>query len=187
MREEVRSDRKSPRLWVWIGVIAAVALVTGTTAALLLAPSTPQRTFTVMAYHWGFAVYDENGNEVPQIEVAPGTQVTLEILSGASLDHGAHHEMMERTIEEWADNPEYGGKTALELHELMEEAETAGLNDHLVTIAELGVSVPTDHESSDPVRVTFVADQTGTFDIRCMGLCGWGHHLMVLGGGLVVS
>ncbi len=187
MREEVRSDRKWPRLWVWIGVIAAAALVTGTTAALLLAPSTPQRTYTVMAYHWGFALYDESGNEVPQIEVAPGTQVTLEILSAASLDHEAHHEMMERTIEAWADNPEYGGKTAMELHELMEDAEAAGLNDHLVTIAAFGVSVPTDHESSEPVRATFVADQTGTFDIRCMGLCGWGHQFMVLEGGLVVG
>ncbi len=187
MREEVVSERKLPRRWVWVGIIAAVTLVTGSTAAFLWAPSAPQRTFTVMAYHWGFAILDENGNEVPQIDVAPGTQVTLEILSGASLDHEAHHEMMERTIAAWADNSEYGGKTAMELHELMEEAEAAGLNDHLVTIAEFGVSVATDHESSEPVRVTFVADQTGTFDIRCMGLCGWGHHLMVLEGGLVVS
>lgn len=187
MRREAASDRKWPRPWVWIGVIAAVALVTGTTAALLLAPSAPQQTFTVMAHHWGFVIYDEAGNEIPQIEVAPGTQVTLEILSAASLDHHEHHEMMERTIEAWADNPEYGGKTAMELHELMEEAEAAGLNDHIVTIAAFGVSVTTDHESSEPLRVTFVADKTGTFDIRCMGLCGWGHQYMVLEGGLVVG
>lgn len=187
MREEVSSDRKWPRLWVWVGVLVAVGLVTGTTAALLLAPSAPQRTFTVMAYHWGFAIYDETGNEVPAIEVAPGTQVNLEIFSAASLDHHEHHEMMERTIEAWADNPEYGGKTAMELHELMEEAEAAGLNDHVVTIAEFGVSVATDHESTDPVRVTFVADKTGTFDIVCAGLCGWGHQFMALEGGLVVA
>ncbi|MEE9592824.1 MAG: hypothetical protein V3W28_04495 [Thermoplasmata archaeon] len=140
-----------------------------------------------MAFHWGFAIYDESGNEVPQIEVAPGTQVTLEVLSGASLDRHEHHEMMERTIEAWADNPEYGGIIAAELHELMEEAEAAGLNDHVVTIPAFGVSVPTDHESSEPVRVTFVADQTGTFDIVCAGLCGWGHQFMALEGGLVVG
>ncbi|MFQ5908256.1 MAG: hypothetical protein ACE5JE_05465 [Thermoplasmata archaeon] len=187
MREKAATGQRWRRPWLWIGVLIAVGLVTGTTAAFLLAPSAPQRTFTVMAYHWGFAIYDESGTEVPAIEVASGTQVTLEIFSGASLDHEAHHEMMERTVVAWADNPEYGAKTAIELMELMEDAEAAGLNDHVLTIPQFGVSMWTDHESPEPARVTFVADEAGTFDITCAGLCGWGHIYMHLEGGLVVS
>ncbi|MFQ5919843.1 MAG: hypothetical protein ACE5I4_07355 [Thermoplasmata archaeon] len=189
MREVEERNGFGRRLWLWVTVIA-VAAVLGSVAAVLLsspAPATMERTYQVVAYHWGFAIFDENGNEVPRIEVAEGTEVTLSVISAASLDHEAHHEYMERTIEAWADNPAFGGKTAMELHELMEEAEAAGLNDHVVTIPAFGVSATTDHESPTPVVVTFVADERGTFDIVCAGLCGWGHLFMSLPGGVVVS
>jgi heme/copper-type cytochrome/quinol oxidase subunit 2 len=189
MREMEQHDGLGRKLWLWV-VVIAVAAVIGSVAAVFLsspAPAALERTYEVVAYHWGFAIFDENGNEVPRIEVAQGTEVTLEVISGASLDHEAHHEYMQRTLEAWADNPAYGGRSAMELHELMEEAEAAGLNDHVMTIPAFGVVAVTDHDSATPAVVTFVADEMGTFDMVCAGLCGFGHQYMSLTGGLVVT
>ncbi|MFQ5552523.1 MAG: hypothetical protein ACE5EW_02215 [Thermoplasmata archaeon] len=189
MRETEERKGFGRNAWLLVTLIV-VAAVLGSVAAVLLSSAAPvadQRTFKVVAHHWGFAIFDENGNEVPRMEVARGTEVTLEVISAAGLDHHEHHAFMERTIEAWADNPAFGGKTAMELHELMEEAEAAGLNDHVMTIPAFGVVATTDHESPIPVVVTFVAGENGTFDIVCAGLCGWGHQYMSLEGGLVVS
>ena len=178
----------SSRLWLVIGATLVVGLLLGAAIGILSAPGpAPQRTFTVVAYHWGFALYDEEGTEVPQIAVARGTVVTLLVISAASLGHEVHETMMGRTIAAWENNTAFGGKSAMELMELMEEAEAQGLLDHAVRIPEFDVVAVTDHESPAPTQVTFVADKAGSFDIRCGLFCGFGHAYMELEGGLVVS
>lgn len=190
MERKVESEtERRIGLWLWLGSGLVIGLLLGAgTVALIAAPSpAPQATFTVVAYHWGFAFYDGDGNEVPQIEVARGTEVTLLVISAAALGHEVHEALMERTITAWENNTAFGGKSAAELMELMEEPEMQGLLDHAVHIPEFGVAAVTDHESPAPIRVTFVADRAGSFDILCGVFCGWGHAYMALDGGLVVS
>ncbi len=188
-RETESSLEKRVGLWLWLGSGLTIGILLGAgTVALIAAPSpAPQATFTVVAYHWGFALYDEGGAEVPQIAVSRGTVVTLLVISAASLGHEVHEGLMGRTIAAWENKTAFGGKTAMELMELMEEAEAQGQVDHAVLIPGFGVRAVTDHESPAPTQVTFVADKAGSFDIRCGVFCGFGHAYMDLEGGLVVS
>lgn len=187
MATETPERKRTGKAWIGLAVALVVGLLIGAgTMAVLNAPA-PQRTFTVIAYHWGFAIYDEAGAEIPKIQVAIGTVVTLEVIGAEALSHEIHEVYEERTMDLWADNPAYGGKNMSELMEEMESAETAGYLDHSVQIAAYNIDVVTDHDSPSPKRVTFVANQAGTFDIECNVYCGWGHQYMNLTGGLVVT
>lgn len=175
-------------------VAASLALVAGLLvgvvgASAMSGPAAPSHAhFTIVAYHWGFAFYDESGNEVPNIEVAQGTQVTLSVVAASALSHENHEAFEERTMELMADNPDYGGLSEMEIMENMEEAEGQGLVDHNVHIEAFGVDMVASHISAVPTRATFTADQTGTFDIVCLSnFCGWGHVYMKAAGGLVVT
>lgn len=182
------TTQKWGKLWIGIGVALVVGLLIGVGIMALTNPApSPEKTFTVVAYHWGFAIYDEDGTEIPKIEVARGTVVTLDVIGAEALSHELHEAFMERTIEAWADNPEYGDKNATEIMEFLEQAEDAGLMDHSLDIVDYDIHVVTDSESPAPQRVTFVADMSGTFDILCTQFCGWGHQYMSLVGGFVVS
>ncbi|MFQ5907996.1 MAG: hypothetical protein ACE5JE_04085 [Thermoplasmata archaeon] len=176
------------RLWIWIGValVAGLAIGGGVIALTVPAPA-PQATFTVVAHHWGFVIYDEDGTEVPRIEAARGTEVTLLVMGAEALSHAIHGQFMDRTIAAWENNTQFGGKTGLELRDLIEEAENQGLEDHSVMISGYDLNIPAVGDSASPTIVTFLADTAGTFDIQCNQFCGWGHQFMKLEGGFVVS
>ena len=188
-RETKSTLEKKVGLWLWLGSGLTIGILLGAgTMALIAAPSpAPQATFTVVSYHWGFALFDEDGIEVPQIEVARGTEVTLLVMGAEALSHAIHEELMDRTIAAWENNTQFGGKTGLEIHDLIEEAEAQDLEDHSVMISGYDLNIPALGDSASPTIVTFVADTAGTFDIRCNQFCGWGHQFMTLEGGLVVS
>lgn len=165
-----------------VGILLGAGVV-----SLATPPAPPKKTFTVVAYHWGFAVYDENGKEIPKIDVARGTVVTLLVIGAEALSHEIHEVYEKRTMELWDNNSAYGGKNMTAIMEEMEEAEAAGYLDHSVRIAEYNIDVTTDYKSPSPKVVTFTADKAGTFDILCNHFCGWGHQYMKLTGGLVVT
>lgn len=180
--------RGSGRLWLGLGVALVVGLLVGGLVVSVTTPrAPPEATFTVVAYHWGFAVYDAEGNEVPKIEVARGTVVTLLVVGASALNHEIHEAYEMRTIQAWENNSAYGNKNGTAIMMEMEMAGAQGLLDHSVTISAFNVNVVTDRESPSPQIVTFVADQAGAFDIQCQKFCGWGHQYMELAGGLVVT
>lgn len=187
MEPKEQKAKKSASPWIAMVVALVVGLLVGAGVMAVMSSPAPQRTFTVVAYHWGFAIYDEDGVEVPKIEVAQGTHVTLIVLGGLQLDHEIHHMFEERMVEAWADNPAFGGLNHTELHEASEEAHDLGLKEHSVQISGYNINVQTDHESANPQIVTFVANTAGTFDIQCMVFCGFGHQYMTLTGGFVVT
>ncbi len=183
-----KAGKMSGKLWIGIGVALVVGLLLGWGVVSLTTPATPpQKTFTVVAYHWGFAIYDEQGQEIPKIEVARGTQVTLLVIGAEALSHELHEVFEDRTIEAWENNTAFGNKNASEIHEEIEDAELQGLVNHSVSISGYGVNVVTDVDSASPKRATFTADTVGTFDILCLNECGWGHQWMKLSGGFVVT
>jgi heme/copper-type cytochrome/quinol oxidase subunit 2 len=178
------------RFWLWVGVAVVVGALVGAGAtAVLYSPAAPPKeaTFTIVAYHWGFAIFDEQGNEVPRIEVARGTEVTLVVMGAMSLSHELHEAFEERTIETFADNPDSGGLNATEVLEKLEGAAEQGMVDHAVVVPEYGLDILASADSPSPSVVTFVADKAGTFNIFCNLPCGWGHPYMLLEGGLVVG
>ncbi|MFQ5987080.1 MAG: hypothetical protein ACE5KQ_06955 [Thermoplasmata archaeon] len=176
------------KFWIGIGAALVVGLVIGGGVIALTAPApAPQATFTVVAYHWGFVIYDEDGIEVPRIEVARDTEVTLLVMGAEALSHAIHGVLVDRTIAAWENNTQFGDKTGPEIHDLIEEAEAQGLEDHSVMISGYDLDIAAVGDSASPTIATFVADTAGSFDILCNQFCGWGHQYMSLEGGLVVS
>jgi len=186
--------------------VLALAVLAGLAAYLYTGGSTvsgEERVFYVVAYHWGFAFYDENFNEVSKIVVNRGDRVTIYLIPGAALNEEAHEVYEERTIERGIGDLPPGSP---EIVAKMEEAEDEGLLDHGLTISDYDVDVRTNHElfsgeassisevfsieSGDTLRahsITFTADKPGSFDIICSVFCGYGHGWMVVEGGFVVQ
>lgn len=165
-----------------VGALLGIGILALTSPAMA-----PEKTFTVVAYHWGFAIYDEQGNEIPRIEVAQGTVVTLLVIGAEALSHEIHEAYVERVIETWADNPDYGGMSAEEIEAAIEGAGASGLLNHSLSIDGYDVEVPTDVSSPVPQQFTFIAHKSGTFAIRCLTYCGSGHGYMVIEDGFVVN
>ncbi|MCU4752361.1 hypothetical protein OB919_10240 [Halobacteria archaeon AArc-curdl1] len=45
-----------------------------------------EREAYVVTYHWGYAVFDEHGDELDQIEIAPGTELTIHAVNDHAYD-----------------------------------------------------------------------------------------------------
>ena len=177
-----------PKLWIALVVALVIGVVIGVGTMALTTPAvSPQKTFTVVAHHWGFILFDEDGNEIPKIEVAPGAEVTLIVIGAEALAPTIHGAFEDRTVAAWENNTAFGGKTGPEIRGEIEDAEALGLEDHSVLIVGYDLDIQTNIASASPTIVTFVADKAGTFEIRCNTFCGWGHQFMTLEGGLVVS
>lgn len=170
-------------------VVILVGIITGLLiGSTLFSGAPPTKTFNIVAYHWGFALYDEDWNEIEQIEVKRGTTVRLV----AFPDHLFSHEMVEQLEERTMDQGfgEYPPGDP-RIPELMEEAEDdpATLN-HGVSIGLLNIDLSprnnasTSEEAIDSVE--FTTDAVGSFNILCSVVCGIGHPYMVLDGALVV-
>ena len=70
------SERK--RLTFTAIAVILVGIITGLLlGSVLLSGAPPTKTFNIVAYHWGYALYDEDWNEIEQIEVKRGTTVRL--------------------------------------------------------------------------------------------------------------
>jgi heme/copper-type cytochrome/quinol oxidase subunit 2 len=176
----------------WAVALFLVGLLLGAGIVAVVRPAGPaaaplERTFTIVAYHWGFVIFDEDGEEVPGIQVPLGTRVTLVIMGAEALNVDLHEAYKERTIALWADNPDYGGFTEAELRQGFDDAEQQGLLIHSVAIEGYGINVLADIATGAHKVVTFVADKAGSFTIRCLNFCGMGHGYMALQGGFVVG
>lgn len=183
-----------------LAVLAGLAVYLYTGQSALVGE---EKTFYVVAYHWGYAFYDENFNEIERIVVNRGDRVTIYVIPGAAFDEEAHEAYQERTVEEGVGDLPPGSQ---EIIARMEEAEEGGFLDHGLTITGYDVDIKTNYgmfkggassiqevfsiESGDTLRahsMTFTADKSGSFDIVCSVFCGYGHGWMVVEGGFVVQ
>ena len=164
-----------------IGLIAGGLLPTGPGEGADL------KTFIVIPFHWGFAVFDSERNRLDAIEVNQGDIVQLVVMPASALSHGLHEQFEEIMIEAGIGDLAPGNETA----QALAEAEAMGLMTHTLSIPEYGVRVEVTGNTNDPAEahqvVQFVADKKGSFDFLCQIFCGAGHPWMTLGGGLVVS
>lgn len=94
----------------------------------------------VVAYHWGYAVFDENGDELDLIEVAPNTELTLHAVNDHAYDaFGALPDPIVAKLEDFdglartkakveaGDFPEPNDAT---VEEVYQEAHGHGHDDH---------------------------------------------------------
>ncbi len=166
---------------VAMGLIAGGLLPTGPGEGAEL------KTFIVIPFHWGFAVFDSERNRLDAIEVNQGDIVQLVVMPASALSHGLHEQFEEIMIESGIGDLAPGNETA----QALAEAEAMGLMTHTLSIPEYGVRVEVTGNTNDPAEahqvVQFVADKKGSFDFLCQIFCGAGHPWMTLGGGLVVS
>jgi len=191
-----------------IGIIIIALLVAGVGGyavwTYVVAPQlSPQatKTFYIVTYHWGFAFYDENLNEIPRIVVNKGDRVTLYVIPAEGLGQEFHEEFEERTMMNGVGQMKPGD---MQIMEEMEKAEDGGLLDHSVGIIEYSINLVTDHskfsgKAESPQEflqtenkaniptVTFVADKQGSFALICTVDCGYGHAYMVTENGFVVQ
>ncbi len=169
--------------------------------------------FYVVAYHYGFAFYDADGNERETIVVGVGEPVTLSILPAQALPRELALEYAERST-----RLSIGGLTpgVPAIREKIIEDFALGNVEHIVGISGHPVYVTTsvtpllagapfrEHgprtlreaiAQKDPAirSVTFTAKRVGAFDVICVdsgmdgaGTCGWGHKWMVARGAFVV-
>lgn len=151
-------------------------------------------TAYVVGYHWGWAIFDEAGNELEILEVPVGATVELIAVN----DHAG---------QAIAQLPEAvaGSIRAISWHDRMhhaveqgrfpdlEEAEGVGLSealaaahnghdhegptpDHALMVAGIGAKGFLDAHGEEPTRLTFTVDREGAFEFRCTEPCGSGHE-----------
>ncbi len=169
--------------------VILVGIVTGLLLGSVLASGAPPtKTFNIITYHWGYALYDEDWNEIEQIVVERGTRVRLVAIPDHLLSSEIQSQFDPRVISTGIGEYQPGDPKILAL---IEEEHTNLNTDHGVFIGPLNVDLrPKEHaltleEAIDSVE--FTTDAIGTFSISCSIFCGMGHPYMTLDGAFVVK
>ena len=181
---------KSRRLTFTAIAVILVGVITGLLLGSALASgSPPTKTFNIVTYHWGYALYDEGWNEIEQIEVKRGTTVRLVAVPQSVLSKEIREQLWQRTVDRGYEGYQPGDPQILGLIEAAysDPAEA----DHGVFIAQLNVELRPEKSASTWAEaidsVEFTTDAMGTFTILCSVACGIGHPFMVLDGAFVVK
>ena len=148
---------------------------------------TPAEEYYALSYHWGFAFYDKNFNEVQNITVNQSAHVRIYLLSASGLTEELHSTYEQRTMMNGI-----GGETnATVIMEAMELAEDAGKLDHGLSISGYGskayavtdiangiTNATSIQDLATKLRdknalptMDFTADKVGTFNIICTVDC----------------
>ncbi len=178
--------------------VILVGIITGfLLGSVLLSGAPPTKTFNIVTYHWGYALYDEGWNEIEQIEVERGTTVRLIAIPASLLSPELEEEMYQRVIDKGL-SASRGDKVVEEyppgdpriaglIKSARDNPDTA---NHGVFIAQLNVDLSPKSNASTLMEaldsIEFTADALGAFDISCSVECGIGHELLVLKKAFVV-
>ena len=199
---------------VGLGLVAVTALaVLAFLGKLPFASRERGLVYYVVAYHYGFAFYDQAFREVPAMEAKAGVPVTLYVVASHTLPKETVLAYSERSL-----RTSIGGLPAGDprIREKLLEDFSLGNIEHIVGITGLPVYVPTEVtpalqgkpfreggprtlreaiERGDPTikSVTFTPAREGSYDVLCVdsgmdgsGTCGWGHKWMVAKDGFIV-
>ncbi len=121
-------------LSIGLGVGLVVGLAMGLIAGGLL-PTGPGegavlKTFIVIPFHWGFAVFDSERNRLDAIEVNQGDIVQLVVMPASALSHGLHEQFEEIMIESGIGDLAPGNETAQALEEAEAMSDTQAGSYH---------------------------------------------------------
>lgn len=181
---------------------AGVASLSGCVGNLPGSGDDVDRTIFVGAYHWGFIIVDESGEELERVSLQRDD--VLRVVSFNTLSSQAmqslpssirealpDHEALEERNEERIPSPTDG-----DFHELLEEANEQ-YPDHSLAIVPSGQvhmgggmmmnSVPLPQSATRPVVRHLGATRRGDYTLSCLTYCGYGHPYMEIDGGIVVT
>jgi hypothetical protein len=157
------------------------------------APEPEEVTAYVVGYHWGWAVFDEDGTELDAIEVPVGSEVELiavndhaagaieqlpapvaETINSISWHDRAHQDMEQGHMPDLEEAEGVPMGEALTLaHDGHDHAGPT--QDHALLVAGLGIEEFLDSHGDGPARMVFTVDEEGTYEFRCTEDCGAGH------------
>ena len=201
-------------LVILAGLTLLFALAVGGRLRLWPEPTgAPGRVFYVLAYHYGYAFFDERFAELPAIEVREGETVTLSVVPVQILGREAFFRFAERSLARPIGDLPAGDPR---IRRKIEDDMALGNVEHIVGIAGHPLYLTTAVAATlggkpfregpprtleeavrarDPAirSVTLTAKRVGSFDVLCVdsgmdgaGTCGWGHKWMVAKGAFVV-
>ncbi len=167
-------------------ILVGILVVASACAGPELEPKT--QTFNIVTYHWGYALYDEDWNEIEQIEVKRGTTVRLVAIPAYTLSHEIQEEFHERVLEKGFGEYPPGDPRIPDLVRV--GFENPAYASHGVLILPFDVDLrPNEHASTLEAAtdsVEFTTDALGNFGILCSVACGIGHPYMALDEAFVV-
>ncbi len=172
-------------------VVILVGIITGfLLGSVFTSGAPPTKTFNIVTYNWGFALYNEDWNEIEQMEVQRGTTVRLVAFPVSVLSDEIREQLWQRVIDKGFEEYEPGDPRIAGLIEAAYNEPTTA--DHSVFIDKLYVELypkenaSTLEEAIDSVE--FTTDTIGSFNIFCAVECGdEGHAYMLLHEALVVK
>ena len=151
-------------------------------------------TAYVVAYHWGFAVFDEDGSELDHLKVGNGASVELvavndhaseaiaqlpdpvsDAIASADWHERAHHDVEMGRI------PDPAGEIGEDVGEVLAAAHDGHdhmgpVQDHGLMVTGVGERVFLDSHADEPARLAFIAEGEGIYEFRCTEECGYGHE-----------
>lgn len=166
----------------------------------------PDTTVFVGAYHWGFVIIDEDGNERDELVFDPGTQILLVGFNTSATGAVSQlpesvrsavpeHESLEERNVGRIPNPPSG-----DMHEALEEANEQ-YPDHSLAVMPSGYNhmrggmdggmmvhpIPLPQDAPQPATVGLTATARGDYTVTCLTYCGYGHPYMDRDGAFVVQ
>jgi hypothetical protein len=150
-------------------------------------------TAYVVAYHWGWAIFDESGRDLDLLRVPVGATVELfavndhaseaiaklpvqvaEAIRGVDWHERVHGDVAAGRIED----PQAAGEGALS-EALRAVHDDHHLRNHGLMVRGAGVRpVMLDAHAEEPEHLVFVVDEEGRYEFRCTEKCGFGHEPM---------
>ena len=154
-------------------------------------PVDRQVTAYVVAYHWGWAIFDEDGNELDVLEVPVGTEVELVAVNdhasgaieqlpdpvAATIQGTDWHEQAHHAVE-MGRIPDPTEAEGISLSQALGEAHGHGhdLDHHELMVTGVGATAFLDSHADEPERLVFTVEDEGVHEFRCLHECGFGHE-----------
>jgi hypothetical protein len=158
------------------------------------APDAGSVTAYVVGYHWGWALFDEDGNELDVLAVPIGTEVELIAVN----DHASHaidqlpdavaasirsisfHERAHHDVE-MGRVPDPVATEGVSLSDALSAAHDGHDHmgptpDHGLLVAGIGAEAFLDAHGDEPQRLVFTVEREGVHEFRCTEECGVGHE-----------
>jgi len=194
----VKSEKKR------ITFTAIAVILVGVITGLLFGTSMsggapPTKTFNVIAYHWGYALFDENWNEIKQMEVNLGTTVRLNAYPVNLFSQELQKKFYQRVVDKGLsislvkDGPEIKLPPGdPKIAEIIEAARTNPETlSHGVSIEVFNVDLSPKADKSifegAIASIEFTPDALGSFKLNCSIECGPGHAFFAMADALIVK
>jgi hypothetical protein len=155
----------------------------------------PQITAYVVGYHWGWAVFDEDGTELDTLEAPVGATIELFAVNDHATEaieklpppvaaaigevdwhERAHHDVEQGHVPDpMAEMGESLGEVLDAAHDGHGDHGPEAAQDHALMIPGPGVQTHLDAHADEPQHLLFDVDEEGTFQFVCAEYCGYGH------------